>query len=170
MDWSQQVFGSEHMVTWWQECTRATLIFAFGLLLVRLAGRRAFAKWAAVDIVIAIIVGSSLSRALTGSAPLWGTLAACVLLMVLHWLLSRAASRWTAVADAVEGHAVELAALGRLERSNMRAFGVTAKDVDESIRKAGLADIDGAARVTLEPSGQITVVKAVAAEPAARHD
>ena len=32
-----------------------------------------FGRWSALDIVLAIITGSSLSRARTGSAPLWGT-------------------------------------------------------------------------------------------------
>jgi len=55
------------------------VIFAFGLALVRLAGRRVFVRWAALDIVVAVVVGSNLSRALTGTAPLGGTLAASTL-------------------------------------------------------------------------------------------
>ena len=65
------------------------MIFVFGLALVRLAGRRVFGKWAALDIVVSIIIGSNLSRALTGNAPLWGTLAGTALLMALHWLLAK---------------------------------------------------------------------------------
>jgi hypothetical protein len=38
------------------------------------AGRRVFGRWAALDIVVAIVVGSNLSRALTGAAQLGGTL------------------------------------------------------------------------------------------------
>lgn len=81
---ADDLFGITGQVTWVQECARAALIFAYGLLLVRVAGRRAFARWSALDIVVAIIVGSNLSRSLTGSAPLFPTIAATALLMLLH--------------------------------------------------------------------------------------
>ena len=56
-----QIFGSTHAVTWWQECTRTVVVFCYGLAVVRLAGRRVFGKWAALDFIVSIIVGSSLS-------------------------------------------------------------------------------------------------------------
>lgn len=52
---------------------------------VRIAGKRVFGKWAALDIIVSIMAGSNLSRALTGNAPLGGTLAATSLLMGLHY-------------------------------------------------------------------------------------
>lgn len=83
------LFGPQGHPLWWQECARAALIFAYGLALVRIAGRRVFGKWSALDIIVSVIVGSNLSRALTGSAPLFGTLAATTLLMALHWVLAQ---------------------------------------------------------------------------------
>lgn len=159
MDWLTQVFGAEHMISWWQECARAVLIFVFGLLLVRLLGRRVFAKWAAVDIVVSIVVGSNLSRALTGSAPLWGTLAASLLLMILNWALARAAAFWPAFSTAIEGDPVELVSGGVTHFDRLRASGVSRTDLNEALRNASLDGPERASRVTLEPSGRITVVK-----------
>ena len=159
MDWLSQVFGVEHMVSWSQECARAALIFVFGLLLVRVFGRRVFAKWAAIDIVVAIVVGSNLSRALTGSAPLWGTLAACVLLMLLHWLFARGAAVWPAFSSVIEGNPVELVTGGIVHAETMRANGVSPTDLDEAVRNASLDTPEKALKITLEPSGRITVVK-----------
>jgi len=159
MDWLTQVFGTEHMVTWWQECARAGLIFAFGLLLFRLIGRRVFAKWAALDIVVAIVVGSNLSRALTRSAPLWGTLAASVALMAMHWVLAHAAAAWPALSMLVEGDPIELVTDGEVLRGPMRANGVSRTDLDEALRNASVETPQKAAKVTLEPSGRLTVVK-----------
>ena len=79
-----QIFGSTHAVAWWQECTRTVVVFCYGLAVVRLAGRRVFGKWSALDFIVSIIVGSSLSRAITGSAALGGTLASTTLIMLLH--------------------------------------------------------------------------------------
>src|SRR5919205_1813553 len=83
------IFGSGSDLSWYQECARAALIFVYGLVLVRIAGRRIFGRWSALDIVVSIIIGSNLSRALTGSAQLWGTLAATALLVALHGVLAR---------------------------------------------------------------------------------
>src|ERR1700733_12215474 len=78
------VFGVENHLTLWQECARAVLIFVYGLILLRISGRRTFGDWSALDIIISIIIGSALARALTGSAPLPGTLAAAAVLTALH--------------------------------------------------------------------------------------
>ena len=86
-------FGPTGLITWWQECNRAVVVFIYGWIIVRIAGRRMFGKWSALDIIVAVVVGSSLSRALTGTVSLFGTFAAMTLLMVLHWLLAQAVAR-----------------------------------------------------------------------------
>ncbi len=71
--WSIAIFGRDDAVDTAQLVARACLIFVYGLVLVRLAGRRVFGRWSALDIIVSIVVGSNLSRALTGNAPLLGT-------------------------------------------------------------------------------------------------
>ncbi len=51
------IFGTSDHVSLAQECARAALIFFFGLALVRLSGRRVFAKWSALDIIVSITHG-----------------------------------------------------------------------------------------------------------------
>ena len=63
-------------ITWWQMSLRAALIFLLGMLMVRFAATRAFGKWSALDIILAVVVGSNLSRAMTGSAPFLPTIVA----------------------------------------------------------------------------------------------
>lgn len=64
------VFGPTGHVTGWQECDRALVVFIYGLAIVRIVGRRVFGKWAALDIIVSVIVGSNLSRALP-DRPRW---------------------------------------------------------------------------------------------------
>jgi len=154
------VFGPTGHITWAQECTRAALIFVYGLAIVRLAGRRVFGKWAALDIVVSIIVGSNLSRALTGSAPLWGTLVATALLMVLHWLLAQGVARSKRVSQIVEGSAVELAREGTHDRSQILQHAISEGDLAEALRQAGVERVSDTRLIALEPSGKITVLKA----------
>lgn len=142
-----------------QECARAVLIFIYGLLLVRIAGRRIFGKWAALDIIVSIVVGSNLSRALTGSAPLLGTLAATTLLIGLHWVLAHLAARSPAVSHLVEGRSVGLADANGLSSKVQLRHAVTEADLNEALRQAGIERVEDARKLTLEPSGKISVLK-----------
>lgn len=156
----ESVFGSTQDLTAWQECARAALIFAYGLLLMRLSGRRTFGKWSALDIVVSIMLGSSLSRALTGGAPLIGTMAASAVLVLLHRLLAQAAAHSSLVARIVEGAAIDLGRGGRIIESARLSQAVSAADLDEALRQTGVEDVGETAGITLEPSGKITVRKA----------
>ena len=124
-----------------------------------MAGRRIFGKWAALDIIVSIIVGSNLSRALTGSASLTGTLAATTLLMALHWALAQWAARSRVISRAVEGRAIDLAENGTLEDAVRKRHAVTQADLDEALRQSGIERIEQTRKLTLEPSGKITVLK-----------
>lgn len=154
-----ELFGTTGHILVSQECARAVLIFLYGLLLVRVSGRRIFGKWAALDIIVSIMVGSNLSRALTGNAPLLGTLAASTLLMALHWALSHLAARLPAISRLVEGRSIELGVDGKLMPSLRKRHAVTQQDLDEALRKTGLERAEDARKIVLEPSGNISVLR-----------
>jgi uncharacterized membrane protein YcaP (DUF421 family) len=155
----EAIFGSGSDLFWYQECARAALIFVYGLVLVRIAGRRIFGKWSALDIVVSIIIGSNLSRTLTGSAQLWGTLIATTLLVALHWILARLVAASPGLSRIIEGGSVELARHGIPKGSVRQRYAVSDADLDEALRQSGVDDIAHARIVTLEPSGKITVLK-----------
>ncbi len=153
-----EIFGDTHTLSIGQECARATLVFTYGLLLVRFAGRRAFGKWAALDIIVSIILGSNLSRTITGSAPLIGTLAATTLILLLHWAAAQAAARSRTLSFLLEGRAVDLVLNGEFHEQRTRRHSVSLVDLDEALRDSGLETIDQAEKVVLEPSGKINVL------------
>ena len=155
-----QLFGTASHMLWWQECLRGALVFFFGLALVRIAGRRAFARWSALDIVVAIVAGSNLSRVITGNAPLGGTLAATALLMLLHWVLARASALSASWSRLVEGPCVELGRGGQLDRSAALRENVTDADLAEALRTSRIERLENAELIILEPSGRINVIGA----------
>lgn len=160
----ETIFGVSAQTTthleWWQECARAVLIFAYGFILLRLTGRRIFGKWAALDIIVSIIIGSNLSRALTGQAPLGGTLLSTTLLIALHWLLAHAAARSPRASVILEGAMVELARDGAREQATLVREAISEADLNEALRAAGLTRLADTQLVALEPNGKISVVKA----------
>lgn len=155
----EHVFGPTGQVSWAQECARAAAIFAYGLVLVRIAGRRVFGQWTSLDIIVAIVTGSTLSRALTGNADFVGTLAATTLLMVLHAALVHLSARVPALSRLLEGQAVHLGRDGRLDGALLRRHGISPTAIEQALRNAGVTEASDTRLVVLETSGRISVLK-----------
>lgn len=163
MDWlslAEQLGGVKGELTWWQMSIRAVVVFAYGLLLVRFPGQRIFGKSAAFDIVLAVLVGSSLSRALTGNAPFVATLTATTVIVLVHWLVAHLATRWHLLGWLVKGAVVRVVADGRIDQRRMRRHGLTEGDLHEAMRAAGIDRLEMVAAAYLERNGKVSIVKA----------
>jgi uncharacterized membrane protein YcaP (DUF421 family) len=156
------LFGVQDHLSTAQEAARAVLIFGYGLLLLRLSGPRLFGHWSALDIVISIMVGSALARAMTGSAPLIGTMVAAAVMAFLHVALAHGVARYRLLAHIFEGEPVLLVDHGHIDHPARKRNKISESDLREALREQG---IDGEAKVsnvkamTLEPSGKLSVVK-----------
>lgn len=158
----EELLGGMKDLTLGQECARAVVIFFYGLVMLRLSGRRTFAQFSAVDLVVSIIVGSNLSRAMTGEVPFWGTLASVAVLVALHLILAYAAAGSPMIARWVEGDAVLLAKDGVLREAARLRCKISLADLEESLRQHGLdglAELSEARKLILEPSGKISVIR-----------
>jgi uncharacterized membrane protein YcaP (DUF421 family) len=146
-------------ITWWQMSVRAVVIFLFTIFLIRLGMKRAFGKNSSFDIVLAVILGSILSRALTGSAPLFGTMAAALVMVALHTALAAVAFRSDPFGTVVKGASTLLVRDGEIHWDAMRASRITENDLTEAIRLSGeQPDLTRVAAAYLERSGDISVI------------
>ncbi len=59
-------------------------VFVYGLALFRVTGRRTFGKCSALDITVSVVLGSSLSHVITGTALFGGIMIAMTLMMALR--------------------------------------------------------------------------------------
>lgn len=156
------IFGVQNHLSTAQEGARAILIFTYGLLLLRWCGPRMFGHWSALDFVITIMVGSALARAMTGSAPLVGTMVAAAIMAVLHIALARWVAHNNRVAHILEGKAVTLIDHGLIDHEARKRNKISEADLREALRQEG---IDGEAHASnvkvmmLEPSGKLSVIK-----------
>ena len=145
------------MINWWQMSIRGVLIFLYGLVLVRLAGRRVFGKLAAFDIVLAIMVGSNLSRSLTGNAPFLPTLAATTAIALAHGSITFLAVRFKLVDGLVKGGSIPLVRDGEVDWRAMRQHGLSEDDLEEAARNAGVFELDHVRDAMLESNGRISI-------------
>lgn len=141
-----------------QLCARACVLFLYGLLCMRIAGRRSFSSLSPFDIFIAIVVGSNISRVMTGKVPFVASLAATMVVVVMHRLLAMATMRSNWLSGFVKGKADVLARDGVIDPNAMRRHDVSEEDLHEALRMQKIPGLDGAALVTFERGGKISVV------------
>src|ERR1700753_238535 len=134
----EAVFGTEHHVTVLQQCARGTLVFSYGFLILRLSGRRIFAKWSPLDIIVSVIVGSALARVITGDATIDGTFAAVAVMVALHLGLSWLLSHSEKLALIIEGGTVVLAANGVIDEKIRKAHLISKADMCEGVGRVNL--------------------------------
>jgi len=159
MEWIRAVIGPDESAEPWQICVRAVIIFAFGLLCVRVAGRRTFAQATPLDIIVAIVVGSNLSRIMTGKASFFGGLAASLLVVVLHRALAMATVHWNWLAAIVKSSPVVLVKDGRIDSAALRRHGLSREDLEEGLRMEQEESCENVRLAMLEAGGKISVVR-----------
>jgi uncharacterized membrane protein YcaP (DUF421 family) len=77
-----------------QMSLRSLVIFVTALLMLRLAHKRFFAQRNPLDMLLALIIASTLSRAINGNAAFFPTIVAGFGLVFLHRALTWAAARF----------------------------------------------------------------------------
>lgn len=145
-------------IAWWQMSLRAVIIFLYAILLYRVAPRRSFSNLSAQDIVLTVVLGSSLSRSLTGNAPLLPTLAATGLLVVLYVSVTALAPRSKVVSRLLKGRPITLVRDGEVDDEAFRKAHFGENDIAELLRLNGLRDLSEVEEVRLERNGQVSVI------------
>ena len=143
-----------------QMATRAFVVFFAALGLLRLSGPRTFGGSTAFDLVVKIILGSILSRAVVAASPFWGTLLAGLVFVLLHRVLAWAAYRFAWVDKIVKGQVYLLAEKGQLKPEQLHQLNLSDKDLREGLHENGnVASLADTEAVYLERDGSISVVK-----------
>jgi uncharacterized membrane protein YcaP (DUF421 family) len=152
-----EIIGAQHDVNTWQMIVRAAIIFVFGVAILRIAGRRAFGQQSTVDIMLSIVIGSSLSRALTGGAPFVPTLAATAALVAMYWVATRLTVRSECARWLLKGKSIPLVRHGKPDPVAMRKLAVAETDLEEAMRHVGIDDLRRVDTAMFERSGKISI-------------
>jgi uncharacterized membrane protein YcaP (DUF421 family) len=140
---------------------RALVVFVFAILIVRLGKKRFISENTAFDVILGVMLGSILSRAITGQSPFFPTLGASLFLVGLHWLFARLAVRWDAFGSLIKGHTRVLVRDGTVDWEAMRRSNLSRNDLLEACRlQANLVAWDRVKEARLERNGEISIVKA----------
>ncbi len=145
----------------WQMALRALVVFFFTLVLIRMGDKRLLGKSTAFDFILTIILGSVVSRGITGGTPFIPTLIAGLVLVLLHWLLGFVAFRSDRFGDWIKGTGRTLVKEGEIQWDNMAVSHFTEQDLLSAVRlHASVTTLDQVQEVCLERGGDTSVILA----------
>lgn len=138
---------------------RAALMYAAGLVIVRLGKNRLLGRATAFDIVLAFILGSLFSRAINGAAPMAGTVTSGLMLVLLHWLIALLSFKSEFFDRLLKGRRIELIREGTPQDERLRQAEISTSDLYEALRlRAGVDRPEHLRLSCLERNGEISVV------------
>lgn len=158
-----QIFGGDEPIAhlgWGQVAMRALAVYLISIVLVRIGKSRLISRVSALDVIVAFVLGSLLSRGITGSASISNTAVSCAVLIALHSLLTWLAcySHW--LGKLVKGHCRILIRDGIVNSDNLRKSHLSEDDLLEELRlNANCEDIEQVKTAYKERSGEISVIK-----------
>lgn len=154
------------MLTFWQMALRAIIMYVAGLMMLRLAGDRRFGgRYKDFDIILSVVFGSLLSRAINGSAPFFVTIGTGFVLVGMNRLFAFIADRSRRFNRLISGNLLILIQDGEIQSNNMKKAHVSQTELMSSLRSnAHLSDPSKVKMARFERNGQISVIPA-AREP-----
>jgi uncharacterized membrane protein YcaP (DUF421 family) len=147
-------------LTFIQISLRAVIIFLATLIMVRLGHKRSLARKSAFDAILLVILASFLARAINGTAPLFGTIGAGFVIVLLNRLLALMAfySHWFGIL--IKGRPEIVVENGGLILSTMHRNHISKHDLEEDLRlDAQIEDISTIRVARVERSGDISFIK-----------
>lgn len=156
----EQIFGMESQeVNFLQLIARSIVIYLIGIALVRLGNKRFVGKMTAFDIIIAIIIGSLLSRAITNTNLFFTVLPACLMLILMHRLFAFIASYSDRFGDWIKGNERVVVENGEILWNAMLKSHLSEQDLMQTLRlNANTSDVAKIKIARLERNGDISFI------------
>lgn len=145
---------------WWVYALRGAGVYLGLLIVLRLIGKRAFGDMTTFDIVVLMLVGSTLRLAITGDdkSPLSAVIGV-IPIFLLDKAMGWSCARWPWLDRLVEGKDSLLARGGRLVEGALRRHDMSEAAFRRALREKGLREVGDTAEVRLEANGKVSVLK-----------
>jgi uncharacterized membrane protein YcaP (DUF421 family) len=153
------VGGGQDDLNMVQMAVRAFIIYVTAIVLVKLGEKRFMGRSTAFDMILGIILGSVLSRAVTGNAPFLDTIVAGAALVALHWAFSVASFHHDWFGKLIKGRARNLVIDGEIDWESMRKSHISRRDLESAMYSSGrVTELEDVKVARFERSGEISVI------------
>lgn len=149
---------------------RASFVYLFLLVVVRLLGKREIGATSAFDLVVALILGEVVDEIIYGDVTILQGVIAIVVTAVWH-LGNSWASYKSAIIDKLTGAEPRILVKdGGIQRKNLAKERLNEQELFSELRIMGVEDVKEVKLATLEPNGKISVIQKEWAKPVQRQD
>jgi uncharacterized membrane protein YcaP (DUF421 family) len=142
----------------YQVAARAAAVYLLGLAIVRIGKSRLISRTTSLDVILGFILGSLLSRGITGHASISGTLLASAVIVAVHWVLTAIACRSHSFGNLFKGNTELLVENGRVLRKAMLHSHLSDHDLIEQLRLRGVDNLHEVRAAFKERNGEISVL------------
>jgi uncharacterized membrane protein YcaP (DUF421 family) len=138
---------------------RTAVVYVFLVLGFRFLGKREAGQLSTLDLVVLLVIANAVQNAMVGeNTSLLGGLLAALVILVLDLALHKAADRWPAFRNVLDGEPTMLVDHGVVLFENLRREGISDRELAVALRQNQLLTAAEALYVFLETSGQISVI------------
>jgi uncharacterized membrane protein YcaP (DUF421 family) len=142
-----------------QMALRAAIVYFVALAFVRIGDKRFLGKSTAFDVVVGIMFGSVMSRAITSAADFLPIVGAGAVLVALHFVMALLSFRSDGIGTLVKGGERTLVRDGKIQWEAMATAHVTRRDLEGALRRQGrVQEVADVQLAVLERSGEISII------------
>jgi uncharacterized membrane protein YcaP (DUF421 family) len=149
---------------------RASLLYFFLLVVIRLLGKRSVGAISAFDLLVALMLGEVVDEAIFGDISMTKGLVAIGVIALWHFLNEFATSRSDKIDALTAGKPAVLIKHGKFDEKALASERINRNEVLAQMRLQSIDDTNDVKTATLETSGQISFIKEKEAEPVTRAD
>jgi uncharacterized membrane protein YcaP (DUF421 family) len=149
---------------------RASFVYLFLLVIVRLLGKREIGSTSAFDLVVALILGEVVDEIIYGDITILQGGIAIVVVAAWHLVNSWASFKSDFIDKLTGAPPTVVVKNGQIQRKNLARERLNESELFSELRMMGVEDPKEVKQATLEPNGKISVLQEEWAKPVQRQD
>ncbi len=148
----------EPVMSTWQMIPRTIVVYIVALLLIRIGKRRFLGGYTTFDILLGFVVGSIMSRAITGAVTFTNMIFVVLTLVGIHWVIA-IITYYYDTNGIIKNSERQLVKDGEVDEDAMLKSKIGENDLLQALRqKANVESPDEVKSAYLERDGSITVI------------
>jgi uncharacterized membrane protein YcaP (DUF421 family) len=149
---------------------RASFVYIFLLLVVRVLGKREIGNTSAFDLIVALILGEVVDEIIYGDVTILQGVIAILTVAIWHLVNSWASFKSKFIDKLTGAPPTVMVKNGQIQRKNLAKERLNEEELFSELRMAGVDNVKEVKQATLEPNGTISVLLEEWAKPVQRQD
>ena len=138
----------------WSEIWRSLVLILFGMLVLRVSGRKSISQMTVPTTIAMISIGTIIVQPIADENIILTMVAAVVFIIVLI-LVEFMQVRWNMLEKLIKGPAMIVIENGEYEVQNMKKLRLTVDALEMKLRQQGISKLSDVKTATIEPNGQL---------------